>query len=123
MATFRPNWALISPSLMASGASSLIMEKSCLIPMLAMGSLSVLSDVLGVRIRWGLGVLYADTERKTKAEGIVPAAHLSLMSRNFQLVTRGMEGATRQWGYPCQQATCTRVVRIISLSRPTVKDV
>lgn len=34
MATLRPNWFLISPSLMASGASSLMMEKSCLIPIL-----------------------------------------------------------------------------------------
>ena len=35
MATFLPNWFLISPSFMASGASSLMIEASCLIPMLA----------------------------------------------------------------------------------------
>jgi len=34
MATFLPNWFLISPSLKASGHSSLMMEKSCLIPIL-----------------------------------------------------------------------------------------
>jgi len=33
MATLRPKWFLISPSLTASGASSLMMEKSDLIPM------------------------------------------------------------------------------------------
>ncbi len=35
MATLRPKWFLISPSLMASGASSLITWKSCLIPILS----------------------------------------------------------------------------------------
>ena len=35
MATFRPNWFLISPSLNASGHSSRMMEKRFLIPMIA----------------------------------------------------------------------------------------
>ena len=38
IATLRPKWFLISPSLKASGHSSLIMEKSCLIPIFAVFS-------------------------------------------------------------------------------------
>ena len=40
MATFLPNWFLISPSLNASGHSSLMIEKSCLIPIFALYSSS-----------------------------------------------------------------------------------
>lgn len=40
MATFRPNWCEISPVLTASGASSRMMVKSCLMPMMPLGSLT-----------------------------------------------------------------------------------
>jgi len=56
MATLRPNWFLISPSLIASGASSLMIEKSCLIPIV--GYSSQASQLNG----WILGFLALETK-------------------------------------------------------------